>query len=435
MNSFFLLINKKLQNVRQLFPCLTLFSIIFNAKNDIHSAFNVRIQNLKKEFIKKNNKDEKVIREMSKELSEIQQNIVALTKKKSGLDKESSEYKSITEKIQELRTLYNQKDVIYKRIQSDNQSEIKRQNIELESIEKEENLLALCYSRNTDFKSSFFDYEVLMNNHAISKIKLLSQDWIKDHHTKEREDASAEAVIKGLYKRCPKCKTPIERISGCNHMSCQICGTEFCYICGDLWSEHYEFICPKYNAGPQINTKKRKGSYSKKEPGGNHFYEPPMTVEKRVDYFRWNNSYSQFQVKKEKYNKLFSDFRNKKNIKLAPGEIAYADSKLCTRNRIAKVLLKTVERKDVKMKTYRIMNEVLFAESVIMWGYPALYYMINNPDKAMLFEYKLFLLEETTDKFVDLLHKPGNSTAKDFDTNVDILERQIIDILTIAEEF
>jgi hypothetical protein len=38
------------------------------------------------------------------------------------------------------------------------------------------------------------------------------------------------------WKYCPTCKTPIQKISGCNHMSCltPACNTHFCYICGGL---------------------------------------------------------------------------------------------------------------------------------------------------------------------------------------------------------
>jgi len=37
------------------------------------------------------------------------------------------------------------------------------------------------------------------------------------------------------WKYCPGCKTPIQKESGCNHMTCMSpgCNTHFCYICGD----------------------------------------------------------------------------------------------------------------------------------------------------------------------------------------------------------
>ncbi|KAH9016423.1 hypothetical protein EDB83DRAFT_232584 [Lactarius deliciosus] len=37
------------------------------------------------------------------------------------------------------------------------------------------------------------------------------------------------------WKYCPSCKTPIQKVSGCNHMTCtSACNTHFCYHCGDL---------------------------------------------------------------------------------------------------------------------------------------------------------------------------------------------------------
>ena len=44
---------------------------------------------------------------------------------------------------------------------------------------------------------------------------------------------------------CPMCKTRIERIKGCNHMTCAFCLYEFCWIChrgatadSDHWNEY-----------------------------------------------------------------------------------------------------------------------------------------------------------------------------------------------------
>lgn len=32
-------------------------------------------------------------------------------------------------------------------------------------------------------------------------------------------------------KDCPKCKTPLEKVSGCNHMTCVACNTHICWVC------------------------------------------------------------------------------------------------------------------------------------------------------------------------------------------------------------
>ncbi|KAJ7777248.1 hypothetical protein B0H16DRAFT_952215 [Mycena metata] len=38
------------------------------------------------------------------------------------------------------------------------------------------------------------------------------------------------------WKHCPGCKTPFQKSSGCNHMTCMSpgCNTHFCYVCGEL---------------------------------------------------------------------------------------------------------------------------------------------------------------------------------------------------------
>lgn len=44
--------------------------------------------------------------------------------------------------------------------------------------------------------------------------------------------------------KCPGCKMRVNKIDGCNHIHC-ICGTEFCYRCGEE-SEYYdEHVCRK----------------------------------------------------------------------------------------------------------------------------------------------------------------------------------------------
>ncbi len=42
-----------------------------------------------------------------------------------------------------------------------------------------------------------------------------------------------EEVKQGTAKYCPNCDQIIQKISGCNHMTCQTCNTHFCWIC--LW--------------------------------------------------------------------------------------------------------------------------------------------------------------------------------------------------------
>jgi ariadne-1 len=55
-----------------------------------------------------------------------------------------------------------------------------------------------------------------------------------------KELANDKSVIQNEWevsntKPCPRCKARIEKNGGCNHMTCQSCHHEFCWICGHRW--------------------------------------------------------------------------------------------------------------------------------------------------------------------------------------------------------
>ena len=41
--------------------------------------------------------------------------------------------------------------------------------------------------------------------------------------------------IQSKVSRCPGCKAPFEKISGCPHMNCMVCNYEWCWNCGSKW--------------------------------------------------------------------------------------------------------------------------------------------------------------------------------------------------------
>ncbi len=57
------------------------------------------------------------------------------------------------------------------------------------------------------------------------------------------EDRQSEEWKRLNAKECPKCKSPIQKIYGCNHMTCgkSSCKHQFCWICMSNWeSSHYK---------------------------------------------------------------------------------------------------------------------------------------------------------------------------------------------------
>ncbi|KAG8964410.1 hypothetical protein FRC03_001811 [Tulasnella sp. 419] len=49
------------------------------------------------------------------------------------------------------------------------------------------------------------------------------------------EGAAVKLARQRGWRRCPKCEVIVERISGCDHMTCK-CRHSFCYRCGSDWT-------------------------------------------------------------------------------------------------------------------------------------------------------------------------------------------------------
>ena len=53
-----------------------------------------------------------------------------------------------------------------------------------------------------------------------------------------RNESETANWILANTKSCPKCNSRIEKNQGCNHMTCQRCRYEFCWICMSDWNDH-----------------------------------------------------------------------------------------------------------------------------------------------------------------------------------------------------
>eukprot|EP00658_Telonema_sp_P-2_P080462 TRINITY_DN8011_c0_g1_i1.p1 TRINITY_DN8011_c0_g1~~TRINITY_DN8011_c0_g1_i1.p1 ORF type:complete len:226 (-),score=34.26 TRINITY_DN8011_c0_g1_i1:39-716(-) len=61
---------------------------------------------------------------------------------------------------------------------------------------------------------------------------------MKSWMDKEKDDGETVNWLLINTKPCPGCNNPIEKNGGCNHMTCNKCRHEFCWVCMGKWSAH-----------------------------------------------------------------------------------------------------------------------------------------------------------------------------------------------------
>jgi hypothetical protein len=76
--------------------------------------------------------------------------------------------------------------------------------------------------------------------------------WDEDHHCDDDDDSVKpdwlpEYTSSCRIKRCPSCRMWIEHMEACNHMTCNHCRHEFCFVCKLPWQGfHNDAGCPSY---------------------------------------------------------------------------------------------------------------------------------------------------------------------------------------------
>ncbi len=85
-----------------------------------------------------------------------------------------------------------------------------------------------------------------------------------------RNESETANWILANTKPCPKCRTRIEKNQGCNHMTCQNCRYEFCWICSGDWKDHGAntggyYSCNKFNDKDDNEEDQSDAALAKKE--------------------------------------------------------------------------------------------------------------------------------------------------------------------------
>ena len=166
------------------------------------------------------------------------------------------------------------------------------------------------------------------------------------------------------------------------------------------------------------------------------FYPQPMSIEKRAVFIRYQKLNSKFKEEKEKYRRLFEELMNNENkVDISKGLDKIAFHLLCKRKVLEKVFLAEYNINDAQLNAMRVINVLLFAQSVIMWSYPTMYYMSGKIEKAQLFEYMVSQLEKLKDTMVEYINSPLNRKCSEFIHVKEIIEKEINDINDFADIF
>jgi len=214
--------------------------------------------------------------------------------------------------------------------------------------------------------------------------------WI----VKATSEAENMQWILAKTKKCPKCRVPIEKNQGCNHMTCRNCRYEFCWLCKGDWKEHGSATGGFYKCNVY---EKRKN-------------EGTLSSEERVQ----NDAKSEL----ERYGFYFTRYDN--HIKAI--------------SQMKKTLEEAESRMGELMSAYKWKpNEASFIKDaavtiqdcrrLLAWTYPIGYYMEESFLQRDLFHQYQKDLEVYTEHLHELVEQPLE-TFKDNDKRAEVINYQ-----------
>lgn len=216
----------------------------------------------------------------------------------------------------------------------------------------------------------------------------------------EKNSAESENVtwILANTKKCPKCRKPIEKNQGCNHMTCHTkvggCGHEFCWLCLGDWKEH----------GQETGGFYRCNKYEKAKANGDM---------KKAEDDRQN---AKHQL--EKYMHYFQRFMNhKRSLRFGENTLKVIEEKM-------ELLLAQKNYKITEVDFLRAAGEqVIECRRVLQWTYVFGYYLNDGPEKT-LFEYLQENLEKDTETLHELVESPLDQFLTDEATKSDFFQHR-----------
>lgn len=124
-----------------------------------------------------------------------------------------------------------------------------------------------------------------------------SEKWLTDY-----SNDFEKIWLSKNTKKCPNCKAYIEKNGGCNHMTCNGCKYEFCWICGHEWKSHTgnAYECSTYKSwnNEKVEDYERLNHYLNRyvEHENSHINEIKNREKYRERIEKFNNQSKEFQM-------------------------------------------------------------------------------------------------------------------------------------------
>lgn len=220
-----------------------------------------------------------------------------------------------------------------------------------------------------------------------------------------RNESETANWILANTKPCPKCSSRIEKNQGCNHMSCQQCKYEFCWICLAPWSDHGAntggyYKCNKYDPNAAVGDDQSDAARAKRE------------LDKYLHYYKRYHAHSEAQ-------------------KFAKKQLKDTESRMV-------LLQESTDNStwaDVEFLKSAV-EQLVECRRVLKYTYTFAYYMTETrSNQKERFEHHQEMLEKFTEKLSEVTEKPlGEMDRTDVVNQTRVVNRFMKNILKYVED-
>lgn len=209
-----------------------------------------------------------------------------------------------------------------------------------------------------------------------------------------KESENAQWILSNT-KKCPECGVHIEKNQGCNHITCQRCSHEFCWVCMGPWATHGKhtggfYKCNKYD--PRAEAARTDSKIEKRGKDGE--------LDRFLHYYQRYHNHAHAR-------------------KFARAQIAKAETRMAELHR---------QRKEATWMDVQFLvdatRQVLACRQVLQYTYIYGYYCSEAKERAF-FEFLQEQLEKATEHLSELSERPLSK----------IQRQRVVDMTTSTGKF